>query len=386
MSELQSDNKQGISFVIPCLNESETLERVIREIRDSFANETHEILISDNGSTDKSGEIALQLGCRVIEVQQRGYGSALINGIKNARFQIVVMGDADGSYDFHDSRKMIANIRNGDDLVMGNRFIQPMEKGAMPFLNRYLGNPVLSFIGRRFFKAPIGDFHCGLRAFKKATIERLKLQSTGMEFASEMVLKAALSKIAISEVAINFRKDGRSRKPHLRPWRDGMRHLRLLFLFSPQYLFLTPALIFLSSGFILSLLGRTGSVSVGGYDLSYRTSVLIAALSIISSVLYGIQYNLHISQLRMFAQNVRPKVLWLTRFSFLLVFLGTAIVASDLVQWRDSGFSTLKTGQNLLLFTWGVSLIGVGLVQILFRVYVKMEEVYSRHAIEFEGF
>jgi glycosyltransferase involved in cell wall biosynthesis len=219
-----------LTILMPCLNESETLASCIQKAKTFLQSEkiNGEILIADNGSTDGSQEIALQLGARVISVPKRGYGAALKSGIQQAYGRYIIMGDADDSYDFLNLNPFISKLREGYELVMGNRFKGGIVDGAMPLLNRYLGNPVLSLIGRIFFKSTIGDFHCGLRGFHRDSFQQLDLQGDGMEFASEMVVKATLKKLKMTEVPIQLYPDGRSRRPHLRPWRDGWRHLRLL--------------------------------------------------------------------------------------------------------------------------------------------------------------
>lgn len=219
-----------ISLVMPCLNEAETLERCIRKARQAI--ERHalraEIVIADNGSTDGSRQIARRLGARVVAVGEKGYGNALRGGIEAARGRYVIMGDADDSYDFSSIYPFIEQLRAGRDLVMGNRFRGGIVPGAMPWKHRWIGNPALTGIGRLLFHCPAGDFHCGLRAFSKAAYRRMQLRTTGMEFASEMVIKATLKGLSIAEVPTVLHKDGRSRPPHLRSWRDGWRHLRFM--------------------------------------------------------------------------------------------------------------------------------------------------------------
>ena len=227
---------------MPCLNEAETLAKCIGHAQTAVAKGgfSAEIIVADNGSTDGSQRIASELGARVVDVSRKGYGSALIGGIDAARGRFVIMGDADDSYDFEAIGPLIDKLREGYDLVVGNRFMGGIEPGAMPWSHRWVGNPVLTFISRIFFHAPVGDTHCGLRAFKKDAYERMRLRATGMEFASEMVIKASLKGMRITEVAVVLRPDGRSRPPHLRTWRDGWRHLRFMLLFSPRWLFLYP--------------------------------------------------------------------------------------------------------------------------------------------------
>lgn len=239
-----------LTILMPCLNEAETLATCIHKAR-SFL-ERHgvdgEVMIADNGSTDGSQEIARQEGAVVVDVPTPGYGAALLGGIRASRARYVIMGDADDSYDFTRLVAFVEKLRQGADIVMGNRFKGGIAKDAMPFLHRYLGNPVLSFLGRTFFHIPVGDFHCGLRGFDRERIVALGLVTPGMEFASEMVVKSALAGYRIAEVPTTLRPDGRSRPPHLRTWHDGWRHLRFLLVFSPRYLYLIPGLLLLLVG------------------------------------------------------------------------------------------------------------------------------------------
>ncbi len=239
-----------VSVVLPCLDEAETLERCVRRAVDTLAASglAGEVIVADNGSTDGSQEIAARAGARVVPVPERGYGAALLGGIAAARGKHVVMGDADDSYDFGEVPAFVAKLEEGNDLVMGSRFRGRIEPGAMPLLHRWLGNPVLSFLGRLFFKVPTSDFHCGIRAFRKEAVDRLGLKTTGMEFASEMVVKASLFGLRIGEIPVTLRRDGRSRPPHLRTWRDGWRHLRFLLMYSPRWLYLWPGLLLVLAG------------------------------------------------------------------------------------------------------------------------------------------
>ena len=221
-----------VSVVMPCLNEARTVGTCVARALETFGADgiTGEVIVADNGSTDGSREIAAKFGARVVVVRQRGYGSVLLGGIEAARGHYVIMGDADGSYDFAEIPRFLEQLRAGYELVMGNRFLGGIQKGAMPPLHRYLGNPVLTGIGRLFSKASVGDFHCGIRGFSKRAIGRLALCSTGMEFASEMVMKASLQKLRITKIPVSLSPDGRDRPPHLRRWNDGWRHLRLMLL------------------------------------------------------------------------------------------------------------------------------------------------------------
>ena len=233
-----------LTILMPCLNEAETLAICIGKAH-QFLRRTGiagEILVADNGSSDGSRAIAEAEGARVVAIERRGYGSAILGGLREARGTYVIVGDSDDSYDFSRLDSFVAKLRDGFDLVMGNRFRGGIAPGAMPALHRYLGNPVLSTIGRIFFGSVCGDFHCGLRGFRRDSMLALGLQAPGMEFASEMVVKAIIAKLRITEVPTTLSPDGRSRAPHLRSWRDGWRHLRFLLLFCPRWLFLYPGM------------------------------------------------------------------------------------------------------------------------------------------------
>jgi len=271
---------------MPCLNEAETLAVCIRKARSYLAESgvSGEILIADNGSTDGSQQIAETEGARVVNVTARGYGAALIGGIEAARGTYTIMGDADDSYDFTRLGPFLDRLRAGSDLVMGNRLKGGIEPGAMPASHRYLGNPVLSWLGRLFFHIPIGDFHSGLRGFNTERIRALGLSTLGMEFASEMVVRSALAKYEITEVPTTLAKDGRSRPPHLRTWHDGWRHLRFLLIYSPRWLFLYPGLVLLGLGLTGIVVLFPGQLRVGNSTLGIHTFVAACML-----VLIGIQ-------------------------------------------------------------------------------------------------
>lgn len=272
-----------LTILMPCLNERETLAVCIDKAKEFFASFKieGEVLIADNGSTDGSIEIAETHGARVTHVPVRGYGAALSRGIAAARGRFVIMGDSDDSYDFQRLGNFVEKLRQGYDLVMGNRFKGGIAPGAMPFLHRYLGNPVLSFIGRLFFNIPIGDFHCGLRGFNRDSMLSLELNTRGMEFASEMVVKAALAGYRIAEVPTTLSKDGRSRPPHLRTWRDGWRHLRFLLIFCPRWLFFYPGIAITSIGLLLTLLALPGPVQITpSVSLDVHT-VVVGCLSVL---------------------------------------------------------------------------------------------------------
>jgi glycosyltransferase involved in cell wall biosynthesis len=262
-----------LTILMPCLNEAETIGRCIEKARAFLARAgvDGEVLVADNGSTDGSPAVAVERGARVVPVSRRGYGAALQGGIAAAHGRFIVVGDADDSYDFSNLDDFLAALRAGADLVMGNRFRGGIRPGAMPFLHQRLGNPLLSFMGRLFFKIPVSDFHCGLRGFRAEAVRGLDLRTTGMEFASEMVVRAALERLRVVEVPTTLAPDGRSRPPHLRTWQDGWRHLRFLLTFSPRWLFLYPGLFFLGLGAVVTALLFAGPVWVGGVGFETKT-------------------------------------------------------------------------------------------------------------------
>src|SRR5215469_11711601 len=275
---------------MPCLNEAETVATCVRKAT-GFLRESGidgEVLVADNGSTDGSQRLAAEAGARVVPITEKGYGNALMGGIAAARGEYVIMGDADDSYDFTNLMPFVTELRQGADLVMGNRFKGGIAPGAMPPLHRYLGTPVLSFLGRLFFRSSIGDFNCGLRGFRRDSAIALGLQATGMEFASEMIVKATLAKQKVTEVPTTLVKDGRSRKPHLRSFRDGWRHLRFLLLFSPRWLFFIPGLVLLIAGLAIGAIVVPHPFTVGAVTFDVDTLVAASAMVVIGfqSVLF----------------------------------------------------------------------------------------------------
>ncbi|NIJ21841.1 hypothetical protein FHS95_003552 [Sphingomonas naasensis] len=349
-----------LSILMPCLNEAETLALCIRKAQAYLARAgiVGEVLIADNGSTDGSLQIANALGARLIGVERRGYGAALLGGIAAARGRYVIMGDADDSYDFSALDAYVAALRAGGELVMGNRFLGGIDRGAMPPLHRYLGNPVLSYLGRRFFNSGVGDFHCGLRGFRRDAILSLGLRAPGMEFASEMVVKSVLHRLDVREVPTTLARDGRSRPPHLRTWRDGWRHLRFLLTYAPRYLFLYPGLALAVPGTLGVGVLSTGSVGIAGIELS-ATTMLFAAMAVllgsqligfgVVARLYGVASNLWPSSASVERFRTRFSVERGCIFGGLLVALGLGGTGAALVQWGDAGFGAMEPVQLMRL-------------------------------------
>ena len=371
-----------LSIVMPCLNEAETLAQCIRKARLGLerAGVTGEILIADNGSTDGSVDLALKLGARVVPVREKGYGSALRGGIEAALGKWIIMGDADDSYDFSQIEGFVGKFREGYDLVMGCRLpsgggtIMP---GAMPWKNRWLGNPVLSLIGRTFFRCPARDFHCGLRGFTKNAYRKMELKTTGMEFASEMVIKATLKSLRITEVPITLHKDGRSRPPHLKPWRDGWRHLRFMLIYSPRWLFLVPGLVLGVLGGVAGAVLALAPVHLGRVEFSTGTLAVAGA-----AVVIGVQLVAFAFFTKVFAigEGLLPQDPKFSRVfkTFTLekgICLGLAILAVGLGLllhalwvWKQAGYGELSYGENMRRLTPAVTLIMVA-VQICFSSF-----------------
>jgi glycosyltransferase involved in cell wall biosynthesis len=368
-----------ITVLMPCLNEVETLAECVAEARQALrdAGLRGEVLVADNGSTDGSPEVARANGARVVQVARKGYGSALSGGIAAAAGSYVIMGDADGSYDFGELPKFVERLRAGDDLVMGCRMPRgggTIRPGAMPWKHRWIGNPVLSGLGRIFFRTSIDDFHCGLRGFRRDAIRALELTSSGMEFASEMVVKATLSGLKVSQIPITLRRDGRSRAPHLRSWRDGWRHLRFMLLFSPSWLFLYPGIILTVLGGSLFLLLLPGPLTIGSvtFDLN---SLLVAC----ATMLVGFQVLAFGGFVRTFAMSAgllpvndrwrrfvegRP-VEWGIAWGVLFSLVGLGYLIAATVQWRSTGFGPLPVQDSMRMVIPAVVGVSLG-VQTVF--------------------
>jgi glycosyltransferase involved in cell wall biosynthesis len=361
-----------LTVLMPCLNEAKTVAACIQAARSFMtkAGVQGEVLVADNGSKDGSVEIAQQAGARVVRVAQRGYGAALMAGIAAARGRYIIMGDADSSYDFSRLDAYVERLRAGVDLVMGNRFKGGVAPGAMPWLHRYLGNPVLSFVGRRFFRTPIGDFHCGLRGFRRETVQGLGLITPGMEFASEMIAKAALAGVWIEEVPTTLNPDGRGRPSHLRTWRDGWRHLRFLLLFCPRWLFLYPGVVLLFAGLSGLALALAGFPAIGALNLGIHTLLYLGGASILGTQF--VMFALLTKWIAVLA-GVVPEPAWMKRWasSFTVengLFLGLGAFSAGLswsfwitFEWGRSGFGPLDPGETMRQAIPAVTLMVVGM-------------------------
>jgi glycosyltransferase involved in cell wall biosynthesis len=368
-----------LSVVMPCLNEAETLASCIHKAKQSLTDLAieGEVLIADNGSTDGSQELARNLGARVVNIEQKGYGHALRGGIEAAVGKFIIMADSDDSYDFSKLRPFVEKLQAGHDLVMGCRMpwgggtVLP---GAMPWKHRWIGNPVLSFIGRLFFKCPVTDFHCGLRGFTKAAYLKMDLRTTGMELASEMVIKATLQNMKITEVPITLHPDGRSRPPHLRSWRDGWRHLRFMMLFSPRWLFLIPGIALGSiGGFFLSLLAFQ-PLSLGPIVLDIN-SMLVAAMMLL--VGFQLIYSAVFLRIYGFTQGFLPDQpqlrVWLRRVTLekgvitgiCLGLTGFLLLLLASLKWKSTGFGNLDPVSSARQVVPAITLLTLG-VQVVF--------------------
>ncbi|HET6466889.1 MAG TPA: glycosyltransferase family 2 protein [Geminicoccaceae bacterium] len=369
-----------LTILLPCLDEAATLAGCVERAQGFLRRHgvSGEVLVADNGSTDGSQAIALRHGARVVEVATRGYGAALLGGIRAARGRFVIMGDADGSYDFAALEGFVSKLREGCELVVGNRFSGGIRPGAMPPLNRYLGNPVLSALGRRFFRVPIGDFHCGLRGFDRRAIERLGLGTTGMEFASEMIVKASLEGLRIDEVPTVLAPDGRGRPSHLRPWRDGWRHLRFLLLYAPAWLFLYPGLALVVLGLVACLAVLPGPLVLGSVVFDVHTLVMatgalvVGAQTIVFFLIakeFATNQGLLPSSRRFRALRVALSLERLVAGGLALVGLGLVGCVAALVAWGRADFGNLDYGWMMRLIVPSVAALALG-VQAVFAGFL----------------
>jgi len=378
-----------LSIVMPCLNEAETLESCIRKAQSYLRRSgvCGEIVIGDNGSTDGSQEIAARLGARVIHIPIRGYGAALYGAITAAQGRYCIMGDSDDSYDFEDLGAFVEKLREGYDVVMGNRFQGGIRPGAMPWKNRYIGNPILSTIGKVLFRAGVGDFHCGLRGFTKIAFQKMDLRTTGMEFASEMVIKATLMGLKMTEVPTVLSPDGRSRPPHLLPYRDGWRHLRFMLLFSPNWLFLYPgiALMLLGltvGGFLLGQPIHINSIQLGLDTLIYCSTCVVAGFQ---AILFSLLSRMYAIQEGLYPKTARDR-----KYGQLITLerglvTGGAILLSGLVaflyaiwEWKQHAFGMLDTERIARVVIPSSMALSLGIEIILFSFLLSTFDLKVR--------
>ena len=372
-----------VSIVMPCLNEAETLAACIQKAQAAIERDglSAEIIVADNGSTDGSQAIAKELGARLVTVARKGYGSALIGGIEAARGELVIMGDADDSYDFAAIAPLIAKLREGCDLVVGNRFLGGIQPGAMPWSHRWIGNPMLTFISRVFFHTSVGDAHCGLRGFRRDAYERMKLRASGMEFASEMVIKASLKGMRIAEVPVALRPDGRSRPPHLRTWRDGWRHLRFMLLFSPRWLFLYPGLALFAAGVLLSVLLIPGPLRVGGVRLDVHTLLVASFLALLGYQLVLFAVFTKIFAVRTGFHPPHPLLEAVFRYvtlevglaaGSLMVIGGLIVLVLAVASWGSVGFGNLDPSLTMREVIPAVVLLALGTQTVFASFFISI--------------
>jgi glycosyltransferase involved in cell wall biosynthesis len=370
-----------LTILMPCLNEAETIETCIRKahrgVQRAGINE-YEILIADNGSSDGSQKIALRAGAHVIDVPVKGYGAALLGGIKEASGKFIIMGDSDDSYDFSNIDVFIKKLRSGYDLVMGSRLKGKIKKGAMPFLHRYLGNPILTYLGNLFFNCGFSDFHCGLRGFSREALLSLDLRTTGMEFASEMVIKATLKNLKRTEVPVSLYPDGRSRKPHLNTWQDGWRHLRFMLLYSPRWLFFYFGLGLACVGTVICLALLKGPVKIYSVEFDFHTLLAGVTMVITGSFLISMAVfvRLYASKVGLLPQND-----WLENttkklslelglvIGSIVTIVGVLFYVYALVLWEKTNFGPLNYPYVIRITLLGTTFIVLG-IQTFFTSFI----------------
>jgi len=374
-----------VTVLLPCLNEAETLEVCVTKARRALDDlgVVGEVLVSDNGSTDGSQDIAVKAGARVSHAPIRGYGGALLNGIAEARGKYIIMGDADDSYDLSNLEPFVRELRAGHDMVMGNRFRGGIAPGAMPPLHRYLGNPVLSWLGRRLFGkslSHVGDFHCGIRGFNRDRIRQLGLCMPGMEFASELIVRAALNDYDIVEVPTTLQPDGRSRPPHLRTWRDGWRHLRFLLVFAPRKTLIWPGAIMFVLGLIGTSILTVGPLRVAGVGFDINTLVYTCLAMLVGTqllmfgafaLIYG--HNEGITSARQSDRWIRlVRLETCTAVGVLLVLIGLAGSILAFSAWGARGFGAQDLGEALRVVLPSSTAIGVGVTVIFAGLFSSL--------------
>lgn len=375
-----AEGELELTVLMPCLNEARTLARCVAKARNYLDSRgiRGEVLVADNGSTDGSQALAERAGARVVHVPVRGYGAALIAGIEAAKGRYIVMGDSDDSYDFGALDPFVAALRQGQQLVVGNRFRGGIAPGAMPFLHRYLGNPVLSFLGRRFFGGPLNDFHCGLRGFERAAMRQLRLVTPGMEFASEMIVKSLQAGLRLCEVPTVLNKDGRDRPPHLNTWRDGWRHLRYLLLYSPRWLFLYPGAALTAVGLLQWLACQIWQQGELPWPLGIHTQLFAVAAAVLGwqTFLFALGAVLARDLAGLDAPHPREKwaqrmasSLWLPLGGALGAIIGGSLCFGLALQWGASNFGALDPEVAMRRIIPGVGLVILGTQSLLASMY-----------------
>ena len=385
MSEIRIS--PDISFVMPCMNEALTLPEAVETAKQAVTELekkgfSSEIIVSDNGSTDGSREIAFQLGCQVVNASTRGYGNALIKGIASCRGKYIVMGDSDSTYDFRESVAMVEKLTEGYDICMGSRYKGKIMPGAMPWKNQWIGNPVLTGILNLFFRSGLSDAHCGLRAFTKDAFEKMEMTSPGMEFASEMVVKAALLNLKRTEVPITLHLDERGRPPHLRPWRDGWRHLKFLLVYSPLWCFIIPSVLSIAFGsmlFVLLLLTAPGEVFrigpfwFGDHWLIVGASAIIVGYHLwISGMIAVIYFSRKLSAPPNRFVSFTNSFMTIENMCLLgsmLIIVGLVAVGYVFIKWTEVGFGRFNM---MRLMTLGVTLLTIGVQSFFSGFLVSM--------------
>lgn len=369
-----------LTILMPCLNEAETIEICIKKALKSIEenNIKGEVLIADNGSTDGSQEIAIKAGARVINVPRKGYGSALIEGTKKAYGKYCIMGDADDSYDFSNIMPFIEKLREGYELVMGNRFMGGIEKGAMPWSHKYIGTPVISFLGRLFYKSKIGDFNCGMRGYDRQAILNLDLKCTGMEYASEMIVQANLNDLKIAEIPTTLKKDGRTRPPHLKSFSDGWRHLKFLLLYSPKWLFLIPGIFLLVVGIIGSIVMSFSNIKIASVVLGVHTRLYLGGMIVVGlqmvifslfAKVYAINSRMHPKEEKVF--NYLKKITLEKGLiaGIILTFSGFILSIYAIIMWKKASWGDLNPVNIMPITIPAIYLIIIGM-QMVFASFI----------------
>jgi Glycosyl transferase family 2 len=383
-AEDRSERPLELTVVMPCLNEAATIGTCIRKALGSMERLgiDGEVVVADNGSTDGSQQIAEELGARVVPVEPRGYGAALTGGIGAARGRWVIMGDADDSYDFSNLEPFVERLRSGYDLVAGNRFRGGIRPGAMPWLHKWLGNPMLSFIGKHMYGTPCGDIYCGLRGFDREKIEELDIRSSGMEFAIEMIVKATMQGLRVTEVPTTLSPDAEGREPHLNTWRDGWKSVRLLLLYSPSWLFLYPGLLLLAVGIAGMAWLIPGQRSIGGvgFDVStllyFALAVMVGLQSLyffLTARWFGITEGLLPDDPLIRRIVERPRRLeWALLVGLLLIAGGLGLSVYALGRWNEAGFGPLDYPDTLRIVIPGATLIACGMQTVLSALFLSV--------------